>query len=295
MKRSIMGGFIGKVVCSLVTVIAVVCCTVGALYAAEDPFTIITSVPPHAFAIERLTGGQVKVVSLVDQGSDPHTYEPTPKQMLTISQATLFFTTGLEFERGLLSRISSINTRLVIITLGEGHEHDAEPEPGDTHNHEDQHTWLSPRLYAQQVDTIYAALLKGLPEQAAMLTTNYDQFKEQLRMTDHLLQKRLAPYAGRVFYVFHPAFGHFAEAYGLQQEAVEVGSKQPSARQLQALIQQSKAKRIKVIFAQPQFDQRSAAVVATAIAGKIAILNPLEKNVLNNYAAIAESLVQSFQ
>ena len=38
----------------------------------------------------------------------------------------------------------------------------------------------------------------------------------------------LAPYRGHSFYVFHPGFGYFADAYGLRQEAVEAGGHSPT-------------------------------------------------------------------
>ena len=38
----------------------------------------------------------------------------------------------------------------------------------------------------------------------------------------------LAPYRGRSFYVFHPGFGYFADAYGLKEEAIEAGGREPT-------------------------------------------------------------------
>ena len=76
---------------------------------------------------------------------------------------------------------------------------------------------------------------------------------------------------------------------------MEAGGKLPTAKQLQAIIKRSKADRVKMIFSQPQFDQRSAAVVANAIGGEIRTLDPLAKDVLKNYRTIAASFVESFK
>ena len=261
----------------------------GYLQAAPNKLTILTSVPPHAFVVELLVGDEVKVISLIDQGSDPHTYEPTPKQMLSISQASIFFTGGLEFERSLLGKISSVNRGLSIVNL------DTLEEPSHNHEHKDQHSWLSPSLFSHQVDTIYSTLLKHLPAQKEIITIRYNHFRSEISKTEKQIRTLLKPHTGRAFYVFHPAFGHFGEAYGLRQEAVEVGRKRPTARQLQAIIKQAGADKVKVIFSQPQFDQRSAAVVASAIGAKITVLDPLAKDILANYLSIAKSFVASFQ
>nr|MBF0221327.1 zinc ABC transporter substrate-binding protein [Desulfobulbaceae bacterium] len=265
--------------------------------AAPKSLTVITSVPPHAFIVEQLAAGQVEVISLVDRSSDPHTYEPTPKQMLAISRASIFFASGLEFERTLLEKINSVNRKLAVVNLAimEDADHDEHIEEADHDEHIDQHSWLSPTLYSSQAEIVYNTLLKHLPEQSEAITLGHDHFQDQLSKTAQQVRKLLEPYRGRVFYVFHPAFGHFGEVYGLQQRAVEVGSKRPTAKQLQAIIKQSKSDMVKVIFSQPQFDQRSAAVVAAAIDGKIMVLDPMAKDLFANYLAIAESFVDSFQ
>jgi len=267
----------------------------GNVCAESKKLIVITSVPPHAFIVEQLAGEQVTVVSLIDQGSDPHTYEPAPKQMLAISQASIFFTSGLEFERRLVAKISAVNGGLSLVALAgpdiRKHEYDHEHD----HEHIDQHSWLSPAQYAHQIDVVFKTLLERLPAQKKAMTRRYSRLQEELSKTQQQVRTLLGPYRGRVFYVFHPAFGHFAEAYGLQQEAVEADSKLPTAKQLQTIIKHAKADRVRVIFSQPQFDQRSAAVVANAIGGEIRTLDPLAKDVLKNYRTIATSFVESFK
>ena len=58
---------------------------------------------------------------------------------------------------------------------------------------------------------------------------------------------------GLPFMVFHPAWGYFAQAYGLEQVPIEIEGKNPKPAQLQALIVQAREQRIRVVFVQPQF------------------------------------------
>ena len=269
---------------------------VGSVSAAANKLTVITSVPPHAFIVESLVGQQVKVISLVDQGSDPHTYSPSPKQMLELSQAAVLFTAGLEFERGFLAKIQAINKKLVVTSLAENEDglgHDDTHEEHD--GHEDLHTWLSPDTLTKQSETIYSELVKHLPAYRDSLDIRYAHLRERISGIKIKLNGLLEPYKNRVFYVFHPAFGHFGEAFSLKQKAVEVDNKRPTPKQLQTIINQSLTDRVRVVFSQPQFDQRSAKVVADAIGGKVAILDPLKKDVFTNYIEIATSLADSFK
>ena len=79
---------------------------------------------------------------------------------------------------------------------------------------------------------------------------------------DAQLRQALKPFRGQTFYVFHPAFGYFADAYHLQQKSVETEGKSPTPRQLLALIKQARAEGVKIIFLQPQFDVHAAEAVA---------------------------------
>ena len=94
--------------------------------------------------------------------------------------------------------------------------------------------------------------------------------------------------------VFHPAFGHFAEAYGLVQIAIEIEGRDPSSKQLEKVIKQSAELDINTIFIEPQFDRKNARVVADSINAKVMSLDPLRKNVLENLEVIAEAVEKSF-
>ena len=100
----------------------------------------------------------------------------------------------------------------------------------------------------------------------------------------------MEPYLGATFFVYHPAFGYFADAYGLYQEPVETGGQSPTPKALTAFIENAKKEGAKVIFVQPQFDQRNAETVAKAIGGKVVPLDPLAEDVLGNLKTIADSI-----
>jgi len=112
----------------------------------------------------------------------------------------------------------------------------------------------------------------------------------EFRQLDDDIRAMLAPYAGSRFYVFHPSFGYFADAYGLEQIPVELDGKAPSPRQLVALVEQAKADGVKVVFVQKQFPSGSAKAIADAIGGTVVQLDPLAEDVVANLRLIAESL-----
>jgi len=102
----------------------------------------------------------------------------------------------------------------------------------------------------------------------------------ELQEVDLELERTLAPLAGRELLVYHPAFGYFARDYGLKQVAVQSGGREPSARELAALIRLARQRGIRVVFVQPQFSQAGAKAVAAAIGGAVVPLDDLPRDYL---------------
>jgi zinc transport system substrate-binding protein len=95
--------------------------------------------------------------------------------------------------------------------------------------------------------------------------------------------------------VFHPAYGYFGDAYGLKQIAIQLGGKEPTARQLAKLIQLAKEEGVRVLFVQPQFSKKSAEALAKAIGGAVIPLDDLAPDYLRNLQDMAVKLDSALQ
>ena len=139
------------------------------------------------------------------------------------------------------------------------------------------------------------ALREASPGRAAEFRGRLATLDAELDRLDARLRRELAPYRGQTFYVFHPAFGYFADAYGLVQKSVESEGKPPTPRRLRALVKQARTEGVKVIFFQPQFDVRAAGVIAEAIEGAAAPIDSLAPDVAKNLDEIAAKIRQSLR
>jgi zinc transport system substrate-binding protein len=267
---------------------ALVCALGGGLSHAAfgAALEVAAGIPPVAFLIERIGGERVRVETLIQPGQDPHTYEPTPKQVQALGRATLFFKVGLPFEEQVLEKLRAVRPGLTVIDTARGIRKiplDAtEGEHAHQQTAEDPHVWLSPPNVKRQAAEIAAALEKVDPGHADRYRANLSRLQAELDAVQAKNVKRLKPLAGRTFYVFHPAFGYFADCYGLKQAAIEVGGKTPSAKQLRQIVRQARSDGAKVIFLQPQFSPQNAEAVAQALGAKVVSLNDLSKDVIAN-------------
>ncbi|MCA1906094.1 MAG: zinc ABC transporter substrate-binding protein [Desulfarculus sp.] len=290
------------------------------LAVASEP-GLAAGVPPVAWLAGRVAGQAVP--SLSGPGQDPHTFEPSPKQAAQVATAKVYFSLDLPFEQKLLPKIAAANPGLKVVDLADGldllpgegqqpagdkpaHGHGkVAPPPGPAkaghgHGHDhghgegelDPHVWMSPRLCQDLARTMARELSALWPEKAVAIQANLAALLAELRDIDQELVARLAPFAGREFMVYHPAFGYFARDYGLRQVAVETGGKEPGPRNLARLIGQARARGVKVIFVQPQFPQKSAQQVAREIGGVVEPLDDLSPDPPQNWRRMAESLAR---
>lgn len=274
------------------------------------PLDIYVSIPPQKWLLEQLGGELVTTHVLVGKGQDPHTFEPTPRQVVSLSAAQVFFTMNMPFENVLLHKLVHNNTNLKTLDVTKGIQripftrdeehghHDHEEAHHDHHGHDhkaglDPHTWLSAKNLQKMAEIMTETLIKLDAANTEVYAKNLATIKKQLTDIDEKIHHQLEPYHDARFYVFHPSFGYFAHDYHLIQEAVEIEGKSPSPKQLSKLIQMAKADKVKVIFTQPQFDQRSGQAIAAAINGSVVPLNPLAENVAENLQLMADKIAAS--
>ncbi len=262
---------------------------------------VCVSILPQAFFVQKIAGDLVDIEVLVKPGSSPATYAPKPSQLKLISNASLYFTIGVAFEKNWLHRFSSINDNMNLIDTTKGIEkismksdHHEEEEEYDGHHHKglDPHIWLNPILVASQVDIITDALAKEDPKNSKIYIQNRENFLKELQTLDKEIKKILSNTKNREFIVFHPSFGYFAKRYGLEQIAIEKEGKEPSVKYIKKVIDFAKEHEIKRIFVAPQFSQKSAKQIAKQINGTVTSINPLSAKWDTNMLEIAKSFVK---
>lgn len=266
----------------------------------------MVSVVPLRTIVERVGGDRVRAESLVVEGASPATYDPTPRQMTRVSQADVLFRVGVPFEEAWLPRLRGVNSSMRIVDLREGialrrleahdhhdaghdhgHEH-AEPVQSDSHDHDandkheggdgnelDPHVWTNPRNMMHMAGDIRDALIDLDPAGADAYRRNHQALIADLKALDAEIRSILADVKRRRFLVFHPAWGYFAEAYGLEQVAIESRGKSPGAGALTRVIEQARAEDIRVVFVQQEFSRADAATVARALDGEVVAVDPL--------------------
>jgi zinc transport system substrate-binding protein len=268
-----------------------------------EPVRVFVSVLPLKTFVEKIGGNHVTVHTMVKPGYSPHTYDPTPRQIMALAKADLYVSAGVPFEKAWVRRIRAANPRMRMVEAGAGIDmlpagnhghHHGEVNGGhqDASGH-DPHIWTSPPLAKQIVTNIRDALTTLDPANRPQYASNTDALLLELDALDRDLRAQLKNLGNRKFMVFHPAWGYFADAYGLIQIPIEKEGKEPGARALTLLIGQARREHVKVIFVQPQFDRKSATQVARAIGGRVVAIDPLAPDYMNNLRGVARQISEA--
>ena len=267
------------------------------------------SISPQKYFVQKIGGDLVDVSVLVPAGANPHNFEPKPRQMAELSKSAVYFAVGIDFEKFWLKKIAAANPKMRVVRTDDGitripmaDRHDGEKS---LHQHSqelkteipakdnyggvspDPHVWLSPALVKIQARHILEALVAIDPVHQSKYESNYASFMREIDELDAELKALFAGRKGEQFMVFHPAWGYFAEAYGLVQVPVEIEGKDPKPAQLQNLIRHARERRIKVVFVQPQFSAKSAELLSGEIGGQIVYADPLAENWAGNLREVA--------
>ncbi len=250
---------------------------------ADPQINISVSVLPQAYFVKRIGGTRVNIQAMIPKGASPETYEPTPRQMVMLTDSDIYVKVGspsFPFETKYFNDILKKNKKIIVVNMSDGVKY----RKGDPH------VWVAPATVKIAAENIYKALSAADPKFKTYYKSNFELFLKDIKKLDRDIRKSLAGKEGYSFMVFHPAWGYFADEYKLNQICVEKEGKRPSASHIREMIDIARKKHIKIIFVQTGFDKGSADVIAEETGGKIMHIDPLAEDWLKNMEKIAEIL-----
>ena len=280
-------------------VVAMLCVACGQAEQSEGgAIAVWSTVQPQKYFVERVGGDMVSAKVLVRPGQSPEMYAPSVAQMAQLAQADVYFGIGMPIEASLFKRMRSSMTGVRLVQTGdeilEYQDHSACAHGHHDHGENDPHIWMDPVRMIAVVEQIHDVLTDVQPDSAAVFDQNADALIADLVVLDGAIRAQLAPYAGRAFFINHPALGHFAERYGLVQLSIEESGASPSAGRVAELISQAREAQVGAIFTQPEFGRTTATILADALDLDVVELNVLPADYIIGMTIITDALEEGF-
>ncbi len=252
--------------------------------------TLYVSILPIRNIVNEITAGDFEVEVLVPAGASPETYEPTPLQMVGVSETQIVFVTGLiDFEKELVAKIAD-NSSVKIVDLSTGIDLIEGQCHNGMHGHGvDPHIWSSPKNLKQMARTACAAVMSVFPD-SIKYSDNLQKFEARLDSLDSAISTSLISCKSKNFIIYHPALTYYAKDYGLTQTALEEEGKEPSAERLKEVISNARRDGISTIFYQKQFSPATVQSMAAEIGAKCVEIDPLREDVIENLSEITAEI-----
>lgn len=237
---------------------------------------LATFYPLYYFASE-IGGDRAAVESLIPFNSEPHSWEPTPRDIVRADKARLFIYNGAGLEPWVEDLLSSLHNRasLVVVDTSIGlnftEEHGGEEKENEHHHDTDPHIWLDPMLASHQVDRILEGYIVVDPEGEAYYLERAGGLKARLRALHTEFEEGLKNRTKNLIVTTHEGFGHLARRYGFEVEAVLGLSpdEQPSAAQMAEVVELARANNLSVVFGEPVYDDQYIRTIAAEVSRQV--------------------------
>lgn len=227
---------------------------------------VCTSFPAYDFARE-IADDRAELTLLIKPGSEVHSYEPTPKDMIRIQESDLFICNGGESEQWAKTLITpELNTIYMmdcVDTVEESADGIYNAEDGEPEL--DEHVWTSPLNAIKISEEICNALCKLDTDNAEAYKTNFTAYKAQLMALDREF-RQVIKNSGKHTLVFADRFPmrYFALEYGLNCYAAFPGCSsetEPSAKTVAYLIDRVREDKIPAVLYMEFSNQKMADVI----------------------------------
>ncbi|WNB90737.1 metal ABC transporter solute-binding protein, Zn/Mn family [Bacillus sp. NEB1478] len=250
----------------------------------DGTLNIYTTIYPLQYFTERIAGKHADVTAIIPPGADAHTFEPSTKDMVKISDGDAFIynkSKSDEFSSSVADTLKEEKVPVIDAANGIAFAHMEEHEESEKeHDHGayDPHIWLDPVLAQQMSDNIYHQLVKLKPEAKKDFKKNHDQLIKDLQALDAQFKEKVKKAPKDTFIVSHAAYGYWAERYGLKQIAISGLSPahEPTQHQIQNIIEYTNKENIKYILFEANVNNKVAATIKKETGTKSLTLQNIE-------------------
>ncbi|MDQ7814699.1 MAG: metal ABC transporter substrate-binding protein [Patescibacteria group bacterium] len=242
---------------------------------------IAVSIFPLGDIARQIAGEEVEIVTILPRGASPHTYSPSPSDLVKMqgSKTLLIIGQGLDDWAANLasdlpgSQVISMDKDIELLQPPEGIliGEEEEGEEGA-----DPHYWLSAKNGKQIARNISEALVQVAPDKADIFQANLSQFENKMDALDAEIKGLFASKANKKIVTHHDAWQYFTRDYGLDWIGSVVPSpgKNLTPQQLATLQKLIVDNGITTIFIEPQLDPQLSSTLAEDLKLKLVTLDP---------------------
>lgn len=257
---------------------------------ASARLLVSVTVPAQAWLVKQIAGDHVEILTMIQEGRVPETAQPGPRKLARSRQADIQFIVGhpaLFFEERYIIPLRDSDSRATWISM-----YDVAKQllPARTLAGTDPHLWTSPAIMLATAETVAKNLARLDPENAQSYQQGRKEFAATVKKLDEQIRENVRRSEFKQILVYHPAWGHFSQDYGLSQRAVEAEGKTPDPGSLAKLFRGSDDRKAGFIISSPGADQRLAGIIAAQMQIDVLVVDPMDSDWLHMMGKMKEAV-----
>ncbi len=286
---------------------------VAAAVADECKLEVGVTLHPYYSWVTNIVGDSAKVIPLIPEGVDPHTYQPRPNDLEDMQKIDVIIVNGQghdEFIKSMLKAVDRKDLAIIDTSVGLplipvfGNKYSFEEEAKVSFN---SHTYIAITGAIQQIQSIARGLGKLCPDNARMYRKNARAYSKRLR---RMLSTSLARIDEYELNNLRIATVHDGYAYLMQELGIEVTAViqprhgiEPNPRQLQDTIRRIKQSKVNILFTEIDYQKRYVDIIFKETGCRIYSLSHIsngdytsvffEKKIQENLNDIIEALADA--
>jgi len=273
LKRENDGIYLVIAIVSAVIVIAAISTLAFTSSHEDNRLKVVASFYPIWFFASEVGGEKANVQMLIPDNVEPHSWQPSPSDLVMVSDAALFIYNGGGLEPWVDEFVSqSHNPNMIIvdtsvnitpITVGGGYE--------------DPHFWLDPLSAKIQVKNILEGFKSADPSNASYYERNANALQDRLDILHEDFVEGLRNRTKNVIVTTHEGFGYLAHRYGFEAyAALGISADQmPSTQDLAELVELVREFDLHYVFAEPLYSDAVIETIAKETGAQVLILDGL--------------------
>lgn len=264
---------------------------------------VTTSFPLYGQLIKNIGGENITLVDIGNTTTDAHDFEPTPKEIASLYESTLFVYHGAGLDpwaEKLAPELAAKNVKVIRMTENISLiQQETAPEKKQL----DPHTWLDPTILQKNVLTIRNTLISLDPPHTDAYTTNAAIELAELNMLDESFQEGLKTCVQKDIIIAHDSIAYLAKKYGLTVHPISGidPESEPSAEKLAELTNLAKTKKISYIFFETLVSPKLADTLSNEIGAQTLVFESIEgfttaqKQAGENYVSLMRKNLSNLQ
>ena len=256
---------------------------------------VLVSIKPIAFAVNEIAGNKVKVEQLIPDQASHHDYPLKMSDHKRLHQADLIIWIGPELESFLSRPLGNLSATKQLALMNLPNLAWPHTDNHDDHNHQqDPHLWLNPQNMAVVAQAISQQLGLLDKNNQDIYQRNTQEFIARLNQLDDEIKQKMLPLRDKGFAVYHQAYGHYVDHYGLKQLGfLTLTPERKSGAKHLAALYKSLARDGQCIFAEPLMDKKKIEQLAKEHQLHLGYLDIMGIDA-NNYSQLMLTMADSF-